>query len=127
MNLKKCEFDKTQIEFLGHVVGQYLNLKWKQLSVIQYLKKEMMRFLGMVGYYWRFCPYLFSDIVDPLTDLFSMKANYVWSNKCQEAFGKVEAILMNSPDLVAPDCDKCFKVTVDDSDIGAGERGCIRH
>lgn len=47
-----------------------------------------MRFLGMVGHYRCFCKN-FSTVVAPLTDLLNVRAQFVWSPKCQEAFDNV--------------------------------------
>ena len=43
-------------------------------------KKELMRFLGMAGYY-RFCKN-FSVIVKPLTDLLYKDIKFKWVDKC---------------------------------------------
>jgi len=45
-------------------------------------KKELMSFLGLVGFYRCFCRN-FSTIVAPLTDLLKAKALFVWSESCQ--------------------------------------------
>lgn len=48
-------------------------------------KKELMSFLGLVGFYRCFCKN-FSTVVAPLTDLLKSKALFVWSKLCQNAF-----------------------------------------
>ena len=45
---------------------------------------------------------------------------FEWLEKCQIAFEKVKAMLMNKPILCAPNFQKPFKLAVDASDIGAG-------
>ena len=47
-----------------------------------------------------------------------MKFN--WVEKCQVAFEKVKAILINEPILCAPNFQRPFKLAVDTSNIGAG-------
>ena len=127
INLPKSEFGQAQVSFLGHVVGQGsvipITAKVEAIAKcpIPTNKKELyiMRFLGMAGYYRRFCKN-FSVIVDPLTNLLRKKQVFVWSPDCQVAYSKVKAILMNQPVLAAPDFTKNFKLAVDASDIGAG-------
>lgn len=82
-------------------------------------KKELMRFLGLVGYYRCFCR-IFSTVVAPLTDLLKAKVKFIWSPLCQQAFENVKAILCDSPVLAAPRLDKPFKLQVDASFVSAG-------
>lgn len=63
--------------YLGHVVGQgQVKPVDAKISVISDFprpesKKQLMRFLGMAGYYRKFCPN-FSAIAEPLTQLLSL-------------------------------------------------------
>ena len=82
-------------------------------------KKELMRFLGLVGYYRCFCRN-FSSVVAPLTDMLKAKAKYMWSSECQKAFESVKALICNAPVLAAPQWEKPFKLEVDASFVGAG-------
>ncbi|XP_037773242.1 uncharacterized protein LOC119568911 [Penaeus monodon] len=52
-----------------------------------------MRFLGMAGYYRRFCKN-FSDVVAPLTDVLKKKVKFKWSESCKAAFRKIKAVLV---------------------------------
>ena len=81
-------------------------------------KRQLMRFLGMAGYYRKFCDN-FSVIAEPLTNLLSKRTKFIWINDCQEAFD-IKAILKNEPVLLAPNFAKEFKLAVDASDAGAG-------
>jgi len=82
-------------------------------------RKELMRFLGMAGYYRKFCPN-FSVIANPMTNLLKKTSKFIWCDACQEAFDKIKAILIYSPVLTTPDFDKQFKLTIDASDVGCG-------
>lgn len=61
INLARCEFARTTVTFLGKVVGQgqVQPLQTKVAALRQCpvpsTKKELIRFLGLVGYYRRFC------------------------------------------------------------------------
>lgn len=125
VNLVKSEFCHASVTYLGHVVGQgqVQPLKAKVEAIENYPaptnKKALMRFLGMVGYYRKFCPN-FSDIASPLTDLLKKNVKFLWTNQCENAFQKIKSILMSSPILTAPNFQKQFKLVVDASDIGCG-------
>ena len=82
-------------------------------------KRQLIRFLGMAGYYRKFCKN-FSGIAEPLTNLLKKSTKFKWNDKCQDAFDRLKAILKSAPVLLAPDFDKCFKLAVDASDVGIG-------
>ena len=82
-------------------------------------KKELMRFLGLVGYYRGFCRN-FSEVVAPLTDLLKMRVPFVWSPLCQQAFERIKSLLCEAPVLAAPRFDRPFVLQVDASHIGVG-------
>ena len=125
VNLKKSEFGKAQVVFLGHVVGQgqVRPVQAKVEAIVNFsvptTKRELMRFLGMAGFYRKYCKN-FSDVASPLTNLLSKKVDFLWSEECSRAFCQVKAVLMNSPVLMAPRIDHPFKLAVDASDTGAG-------
>ena len=82
-------------------------------------KRQQMRFLGMAGYYRKFCDN-FSVIAEPLTNLLCKRTKFIWTNDCQMAFDILKAILKNEPVLLAQNFAKEFKLAVDASDTGAG-------
>ncbi|KAK3089262.1 hypothetical protein FSP39_002191 [Pinctada imbricata] len=125
VNLAKSEFCHATVEYLGHKVGQgFVTPIMAKVEAISKFpiptnKKEIMRFLGMAGFYRKFCPN-FSSVVGPLTNQLQKKVNFAWTNDCEESFKKIKCVLMNSPVLSAPNFDKQFKLTVDASDVGIG-------
>ena len=124
VNLSKSAFGHAQVHFLGHVVGggevKPITAKVDAINnfPVPSNKKELMRFLGMAGYYRRFCKN-FSVIVKPLTDLLHKDTKFNWVEKCQVAFEKVKAMLMNEPILCAPNFQRLLSWQWG-SDIGAG-------
>lgn len=68
INLAKCEFAKATVTYLGKVVGQgnVRLVEDKIVAILKYppptTKKELMRFLGLVGYYRSFAKN-FSSVV----------------------------------------------------------------
>ena len=121
--MAKC-IAKATVTYLGKVVGQgnVWPVQAKVTAIMQYLvpatKKELQRFLGLVGYYCSFCKN-FSTVVAPLTDLLKGKAKYIWSPSCQQAFDNVKSVLCSPPVLAAPHMDRPFQLHVDASDADA--------
>lgn len=125
VNFAKCEFAKATVTYLGKVVGQgHLRPVDAKVSAIVAFpapttKRELRRFLGLVGYYCCFC-HNFLSMVAPLTDQLRARAKFVWSPQCQLAFVNVKALLCSAPVLLAPWLDQPLKLHVDASHIGAG-------
>ena len=109
INLAKCEFARATVTYLGRVVGQgcVAPVQAKVMAIENFpqpvTKKELQRFLGLVGYYRSFCKNV-STIVFPLTELIKAKVKCIWSDDCKHAFENVKSLLSSSPVLAAP----CF-------------------
>ena len=125
VNLTKSEFCHANLTFLGHLVGQGLvkpvEAKVEAISdfPVPSGKRQLMSFLGMAGYYRKFCNN-FSIIAEPLTNLLGKRVKFIWTDNCQKSFEKLKAILKSAPVLLKPSFDKEFKLAVDASDVGAG-------
>lgn len=125
VNLAKCELAQATVTYLGRIVGQgkVRPITEKVRAVQCYppptTKKELMRFLGLVGYYRGFCRN-FSEVVAPLTDLLKTRVTFVWSFSCQQAFERVKSLLCEAPVLAAPRFDRPFALQVDASHVGVG-------
>ena len=91
INLLKSESGKGQVTYLGYVVGsgQVKPVVAKVQSIIDFpiptCKPDIMRLLGVAGYYRRVCPN-FSDVVVFLTDLLSKSVKFEWNAGCQNSF-----------------------------------------
>ncbi|XP_063061560.1 uncharacterized protein LOC134454470 isoform X2 [Engraulis encrasicolus] len=125
VNLAKCEFARATVTYLGKVVGQgsVRPVRSKVLAIDALAppanRRQLMSFLGMVGYYRSFCPN-FSSVVAPLTNLLKKGQPFEWTAVCQTAFAKAKAFLTSEPLLAAPRLDRPFKLQVDASKVGAG-------
>ena len=75
-------------------------------------RKQLMRFLGMAGFYRKFCLNV-SDVVACLTGLTSKKAKFIWTDTCQKAFERIKLMLQSAPVLISPDYEKPFKLIID--------------
>ncbi|KAL2081327.1 hypothetical protein ACEWY4_023180 [Coilia grayii] len=125
INLPKCEFGKGQVTYLGHKVGQGMVApRQAKVQAIVGLetprtRRELMRILGMCGFYRRFVPN-FAAVTEPLTSLLRKDVRFRWSDQCQSAFDRLKAILSCEPVLRVPDFDIPFKLAVDACEVGIG-------
>ena len=125
INLAKCEFGQATVIYLGKVVGcgKVRPVHSKVEAMLNFpapiTRRQLTRFLGMVGYYRAFCKN-FSVIAAPLTDLLSTKRPFEWTKESQLAFDSVKALLTTAPVLAAPNFSIPFSLVVDASDLGAG-------
>ncbi|KAK0040803.1 Retrovirus-related Pol polyprotein from transposon 17.6 [Biomphalaria pfeifferi] len=125
VNLSKSDFCQASIQYLGHIVGQgQVKPVMAKVEAIQAFpipadRKQLRRFLGMSGYYRKFCEN-FSVIASPLTNLLRKNVRFTWTDECQKAFNQIKQILSSSPILMAPDFGKTFRLAIDASDTGVG-------
>ena len=125
VNLAKSEVGKAKVTYLGYTVGQgEVVPKKAKVEAIQRFpvpttKKHVMQFLGVVGYYRKFCKN-FAEVSVPLTDLLCKSRKFEWLPACQTAFEALKQLLMQAPILLVTDYRKPFKLFVDASEIGVG-------
>lgn len=126
--LSKCEFGKSELKFLGHVVGHgCVKVDPDKIKVLAEWplprsRKQLRGFLGLANYFRKFVRH-FSTIAAPLTALTSENVQYTWHNWRThelEAFNKLKQVLTNPPVLALPDMDKPFTIISDASDYGCG-------
>lgn len=136
VNLAKCEVGKGRVTYLGHQVGCGVVLPTvaKVKVIVDFLvpciRMQLMRLLGMYGYYRRFVPN-FATVTTPLTNLLRKSVKRVWSERCEEALAHVKAMLSSHTFLRALDFCLPFLLTVEACDVGvravllqAGGDGC---
>ena len=103
----------------GTITSKDLNIHCIQELSIPVNRKAVQRFLGMAGYYRKFCPN-FSKVVAPLIKLTSPKVKFSWGEETQKSFDSIKAFLTSHPVLKAPEFDKPFSIQVDASDLAVG-------
>lgn len=82
-------------------------------------KKDLMRFLGLAGFYCGFF-HNYSTVAASLTELLKTKTKFIWSAECQSAFEAIKSLLCDCPVLAAPQFKQPFKLHVDVSNVRAG-------
>ncbi len=128
--LSKCDFNKPELKFLGHVIGREgISVDPEKIDVIRKWPvpkdvSELRAFLGLCNYFRRFV-HGYSQIAGPLTALTGTTGqdSYTW-DKWKErelaAFEKLKVALCSTPVLRLPDFDKPFEMWTDASLDGTG-------
>ena len=62
----------------------------------------------------------FAQIAQPLNALTSVKKEFEWTPKCQEAFQKLKDTITSTPSLTMPTNTDPYRVKTDSSGIGVG-------
>jgi hypothetical protein len=124
--LKKCEFNKPAVKFLGHIVSAHgvqpdpqkikSVLSWPVPTDVTALRS----FLGLANYFRKFV-LRYSHMVSPLTDILKLKHfPDVLPLEALQAIERVKTALTSAPCLALPDYSKPFEVVCDASIKGIG-------
>ncbi|GJP78818.1 hypothetical protein CLOP_g9086 [Closterium sp. NIES-67] len=107
----KCEFQKQELEFLGHVISiDGVKIDPKKIATIQAWKspanlRELQSFLGFVNYVRRFIPNM---------------ASFMSGGEQQAAFDQLKLFLTTPPVLRIADPHRPFELITDASDLAVG-------
>ncbi|GBG83854.1 hypothetical protein CBR_g37653 [Chara braunii] len=126
INAKKCDWAKTQILYLGHVLdGDGVKPEDSKIGAIRdwptpRTLTELRSFLGLANYYRKFVRN-FSTIAAPLRKLLRKETIWKWDKDCTSAMKKFKQTLIEYSILKVADPYLPFVVTTDASqyDIGA--------
>ncbi|KII73907.1 Transposon Ty3-G Gag-Pol polyprotein [Thelohanellus kitauei] len=125
LNLKKCEFARGKIQFLGYVVDKNgIEICPERTKVIiNYPEpssgKDVQRFLGMCVGYQKFIQN-FSEICLPLYDLTKKCQNFEWTSRHKRAFNCLKENLANLPRLSHIGSDSVLQLKCDASHNALG-------
>ena len=124
--MAKCDFNKPEVKFLGHVVGRDgIKVDPAKIAVIQEWPvptstTELRQFLGLANYFRKFIQG-YSSLAAPLTALISNdKVRLSLTPSQMEAFQQIKHALTHAPVLTPPDFSKSFEVVSDASLLGTG-------
>lgn len=125
INLKKSEFFKQTIQFLGHTLQisgtspELAKVKAVQDWPQPFNLTTLRSFLGFIGYYQKFIKN-FAFIAEPLTRLLKKEIPFLWETEQQKAFQLLKQCLSSAPILTPPDYSKDFFLETDASALGIG-------
>lgn len=130
LSLEKCEFGKTEIDFLGYrVTPEGIRPPTDRVETISKYKKpkdiqELRRFLGMLNFY-RDCLPRQAQLQNELNKyLHNTKKNdktlIEWSEKATEAFEKCRQSILDATTLSHPIHGAPLGIMTDASDLGLG-------
>ncbi|GBG77802.1 hypothetical protein CBR_g25733 [Chara braunii] len=125
INVKKCEWAKTQVLYLGHVLdGDGIKPEDSKIAANRYWPTprtltELRSFLGLANYYRKFVRN-FSTIAAPLRRLLKKETIWKWDKDCTSSMKKLKQALIEYPVLKVADPSLPFVVTTDASQYGIG-------
>ncbi|GBG66253.1 hypothetical protein CBR_g57855 [Chara braunii] len=125
INAKKCEWAKTQVLYLGHVLdGDGIKPEDSKIAAIRDCPTprtltELRSFIGLANYYRKFVRN-FSTIAAPLRRLLKKEAIWQWDKDCTSALKKLKRALIEYLVLKVADPSLPFVVTTDASQYGIG-------
>ena len=120
MKRSKCDFFKSEIHYLGHLISpEGISPLPNKLDSIKHMPapnsaKEIKQFLGLTGYYRKFVP-RFADISRPLTTLTKKDTKFEWTSACQKSFELLKEALCGEPVLKYADTSKPYTLYTDAS------------
>lgn len=104
LNLKKCNFLKTRIQFLGHVIeNRKIYPSPEKIEAVSKFKmpqtiKQIESFLGLTGYFRKFIPN-YAGIARPLTELTKKNAKFRFDLDEENAVNILKKLLTENPVL----------------------------
>jgi hypothetical protein len=126
LKMSKCEFGKTSLIYLGHIVGGgELKIDPSKVKVILEWPKpnnvtEVRSFLG-AAQYWRKFIANFSSIAAPLHAMTSVKQVFQWGGKQQKDFDTLKDKISSTPVLALLNLRQPFEIQTDASNYAMGE------
>jgi len=125
LNMKKCRFMKTRIEFLGQVIenGLVSPSPEKVKAVMRFPEptsvKQIQSFLGLTGYFRKFISG-YSTTAKPLSDLLQKDKKFQFGEAEKEAFNELKRVLSSEPILRIFDPDLETELHTDACSSGLG-------
>ena len=96
LNTDKCEFNKTKINFLGHVINQNgTSPNPQKTEAVLSMETELRSFMGMTNQLGKFSSKI-AELSQPLQTLLDSKRCWLWGPAQDELFEAIKAELAHS-------------------------------
>ena len=140
LELRKCDFFKREVKYLGHCVSaEGIATDPDKVTAVENWPrpetlKQLRSFLGFASYYRRYVPN-FTAVASPLNALVttccrdikgkprssaSYRLGSHWGENCELAFENIKRVLTTAPVLGSAEYQQPFIVETDASDLGLG-------
>ena len=125
VNLEKCQFHVTKVEFLGYVISpEGISMDPSKVSAIVNWPTpssvhDIQVFLGFANFYRRFIKN-FSKVVSPMTRLLKKDVPFCWDDLAQAAFQELKTAFTSDPILRHYDPTKPCYLEPDASKVAIG-------
>ena len=125
LKAKKCEFNKTKMEYLGLVVEEgkiytdLIKVKGFMDWPIPTCVKDVRSFLGFGNFYRKFIPG-FLTLAAPLNTLLKKDTIFHWTEETQRSFDTLKQKLTSSLVLMMPNQTRPFQIECDASKYASG-------
>ena len=125
LNLKKCKFAQTELEYLGHhASAKGIRPSDRHIEAIKNYPppknfKQLEACNGLFSFFRRFVPN-FSKIAYPLLQLLKKNTPFVFTDECMQAFLTLRQKLMEAPVLCIFDPNRETEIHCDASSRGFG-------
>ena len=126
IKLKKCEFAKPKLKYLGHILDEH-GMRPNPKKVEAMLKmppptsaRGVRGIVGSYNFYSMYIPH-YSDLMKPLNTLLRKNVPFKWTEECQESFEKLKQAMSSPPVIAFPNFDgREFHLYCDASAVAAG-------
>lgn len=125
ININKCRFLKKSVEYLGYIISANgITLSERHTKAVQtypYPRSslELQRAIGFFNYFRRFIPN-FVIKAKPLNNLLRKNTEFLFDDKCKEAFNYFKSTLTSYPVLRLYQPDRETELHTDASSIALG-------
>ena len=124
-NKKKLNLRRSEVNFMGHVLtSDGLKPVADKVKAVAEMprpttKQETQSLLGFVNYLTKFLPRL-SEVAQPLRELTTKNARFVWSSQHDKSFTEVKTLVSAHPVLKYYDMDAEVTIQCNASEKGMG-------
>ena len=125
LNRTKCQFGKSEIKFLGHLISENgIQQDPDKIAAIAKMPRptcvqELKRFMGMINHLGKFSRNL-AELSQPLRVLLSKNNLWTWDNTQDQAFKRIKEEITKPTVWALYDVKADMKISADASSYGLG-------